>query len=74
MVKDSLSDVGIVGANGIRPDIQIYPNPTRGQLTIGVEGECHSHLRVGCTKSQTKKVKYLLLYNYTTNLFINNYI
>ena len=26
--------VGIVGAYGIRPSIQVYPNPTTGQLTI----------------------------------------
>ena len=25
---------GIVGANGIRPEIRVYPNPTTGQLTI----------------------------------------
>ena len=28
------SNVGIVGANGIRPEIRVYPNPATGQLTV----------------------------------------
>ena len=38
----TVTSVGIVGANGIRPEIRVYPNPAKNELIVEIAGQARN--------------------------------